>query len=114
MIALTGNSITTQTTSFKGQSTTVVTDTLLVAEARIDFTSGAIYAIIRRGTMAAGQFQPNQPDLSICANPDGSVVSPDGSIAGTIAGGIAALVASLKSQGDQMVLGAGIVTGTAI
>lgn len=91
----------------------VVTDTLCVSKVTIDFSTGALYATIQRGTVnpTTGEFGSNYPDLDVVVNPDGSFVSSDGTWSGSVASA-PALVAQLKATFDQFILASGAVTGT--
>jgi hypothetical protein len=96
--------VTTQQEMLDGKVVnTLVTDTLFVSEVRIDFTTGALYATIQRGT--GSPFVSNYPALHVVVNPDGSFVS-DGPFSGN-AGDIPAIaiVQSLSGQFDQFVGG---------
>src|ERR1700728_403965 len=110
MILLNAPYVTTVTTALGGQSQVVTTDTLFVSEVKLDFESGKIYATIQRGT--GSPFVANMPPLKVGVNPDGSFWASEGSWAGAISGGISALLSSLQSQFDQMLLASGAITGT--
>lgn len=90
----------------------VVTDTLYVESVNIDFTTGALYATIARGTTVNGVFSQNYPSVSIVVNPDGSFVSSDDKWVGSLGGAAASLVAQLATTFDNFVLAAGLVQGT--
>lgn len=111
MIKLDPTYQTVQSSTFAGVTTTVTTDTLFVSSVRLDFTTGAIYATIQKGT--GSPFIANLDSVDVCVNPDGTFVSADGSWQGSIASA-PALVATLKAQFDQFVLASGVVTGTAV
>ena len=113
MIKLDPKYQTVVTKVYNGASVTTTTDTLFVSDVRIDFTTGAIYATIRKGT--GNPFVDNDdPPEQICVNPDGTFVSQDGSWSGSLGAVAPAIVASLKTQFDQFVLASGAVTGTLI
>lgn len=90
-----------------------VTDTLYVSEVRLDFSTGAMYASIARGTVVNGVFVQNYPSVAITVNPDGSFISDDGKWTGSLGAQASGLVAQLKSTFDQFILAAGLVQGTA-
>ncbi len=113
MIKLDSQFVTTVQTSLGGQTQTTLTDTLFVSDVRLDFTSGAIYATIARGSVVDGQFTANMQPSQIVVNPDGSFISDDGLYNGTL-GAATQLVAQLKATFDQFVLSSGKVTGTQI
>ena len=97
--------------SFNGGVFTAVTDTLFVSNVRIDFTTGAMYATIQKGTGIP--FVSNLPPTELCVNPDGSFISQDGSWSGSCPA-VVALVAQLRAAFDGFILGSGVVTGTQI
>jgi len=115
MIKLTGDSVTTvQYLSGTTVVGSVVTDVLYIQSVRLDFSSGALYATISRGTTDAnGVFSSNYPSLDIVVNPDGSFISSDGKWTGAL-NNVSALMNSLKSQFDQFILLSGMVKGSAI
>lgn len=94
----------------------VTTDTLYVTSVRLDFSSGAIYAEIVRGTTdpSTGIFEQNYDSVSITVNPDGSFLSSDGKWQGNLGTQATSLVAQLASTFDEFILGAGLVTGTSV
>ena len=102
---------TVASSTFDGKTTTITTDTLFVSSVRLDFTSGAMYATLRKGT--GTPFADNLASIEICVNPDGSFVSSDGSWAGSVAAA-PTLVAQLRATFDQFLLMSGKITGTAI
>lgn len=110
MILLNAVDVTTIQKSGPGVSQTITTDTLFVSSVTIDFTSGAMYATIQRGT--GTPFGSNMDALQVTVNPDGSFISTDGTWAGTVGGIAASLVASLRAQFDQFILASGKVSGT--
>jgi hypothetical protein len=110
MIKLDAAFQTVQSSSFKGVTTTVVTDTLFVSSVRLDFTTGAMYATIRKGT--GSPFAENLDAVEICVNPDGSFVSSDGAWVGSVAAA-PQLVAQLRATFDQFLLASGKITGQA-
>jgi hypothetical protein len=113
MIQLDASSVSTEQHTFGGQViSSITTDALFVSNVSLDFTTGAIYATLSRGTLVNGTFQANYPDLHITVNPDGSFVS-DGAWNGTVPSA-PLLVAELKSQFDLMLLSTGLVQGTQI
>ena len=91
----------------------VVTDTLYVSSVRLDFSTGAMYADIARGTVVDGVFAQNYSTVSIVVNPDGSFLSNDGLWEGKLAFA-PAFVDQLKKQFDQFVLASGLISGKAI
>ena len=111
MIKLDAAYITTVQSTLGGVTQTVATDTLFVQSVRIDFSTGALYAAVLRGS--GTPFTTNMPVLEICVNPDGSFISTDGSWSGTVAAA-PTLVAQLKATFDQFILASGKVTGTAV
>ena len=102
---------TVASSTFNGVTTTVTTDTLFVSAVRIDFTTGALYATIRKGSGAP--FSDTIDAMEICVNPDGSFISSDGTWSGSV-DSAPALVASLKMTFDQFILASGKVTGTIV
>lgn len=119
MIKLDPQFITTQQSTFDGSTSTTITDTLFVSNVSLDFTTGALYATIQRGTVIqfdsnTSSFQSNFPSLQLTVNPDGSFMSNDGAWSGSLGGAVAGLVAALRAQFDQFILASGGVTGTAI
>ena len=111
MIKLDTTFQTVQSSTFHGVTTTVTTDTLFVSSVRIDFTTGALYATILKGT--GTPFVCNLPPVEVCVNPDGSFISQDGSWSGSCPA-VVALVAQLRAAFDGFILGSGVVTGTQI
>jgi len=111
MIKLDAKFQTVLSSSFNGATTTVTTDTLFVSSVRIDFTTGALYATLRKGT--GSPFVDNLPSVDICVNPDGTFISSDGLWKGFVAS-VPALVGALRTQFDQFILASGAVTGEAI
>jgi hypothetical protein len=111
MIKLDAAYITTVQSTLGGQTQTTTTDELFVSSVRIDFTTGALYATVQRGT--GTPFVANMDALEICVNPDGSFISTDGSWTGTVSSA-PALVTQLKSTFDQFILASGKVTGTEV
>ena len=90
-----------------------VTDTLYVQSVSIDFSTGALYATIARGTVNdQGMFGQNYPSLEVVVNPDGSFLSNDSTWRGSLGGNAAALIAQLRSTFDQFILASGSVSGT--
>jgi hypothetical protein len=114
MIVLDAAYQTSVTTKLGGVTTTVTTDSLFVANVKIDFTTGIMYAVVKRGTTANGPFQSNMDDLFITVNPDGSFISSDGGTWQGIVASAPALIAQLKATFDQFILASGKVSGTAI
>jgi hypothetical protein len=113
MIKLNSQFVTVINHTFGGQTQeSETTDTLFISSVRIDFTTGAMYAVIQRGTVVNSVFTSNYPDLNMTVNPDGSFVS-DGGWNGSVAAA-PALVAQLKSQFDQFILASGLIQGTTI
>jgi hypothetical protein len=102
---------TVATSTFNGVTSTQITDTLFIQEVRIDFTTGAIYATVQKGT--GTPFQQTLDAIQICVNPDGTFVSSDNLWVGLVASA-PALVAQLKATFDQFILSSGKVTGTEI
>ena len=92
----------------------VVTDTLYVQKVTFDFSTGAMYATIARGTVVDGVFAQNYPSVDITVNPDGSFISSDGSWTGNLGGAVTALVEQSKATFDQFILASGAVQGTAV
>lgn len=88
----------------------VVTDTLYVQKVVLDFSTGAIYATIARGTTVNGVFGQNYPSVDIIVNPDGSFISSDGKWSGSIVSA-PTIVGQLKTQFDQFILASGLVKG---
>jgi hypothetical protein len=113
MITLTGTSITTiQYLSGASVIGSDVTDTLYVQNVKLDFSTGAMYATIARGTVVNGVFTSNYPSVSVTVNPDGSFISSDGKWTGSLGASATTLVAQLKSTFDQFILGTGLIQGT--
>jgi hypothetical protein len=102
---------TVASSTFNGETTTQTTDTLFVQEVRIDFTTGAMYANVQKGT--GHPLQQTLDAIQICVNPDGSFISTDGLWSGSVVSA-PALVAQLKATFDQFILASGKVTGTAV
>ena len=113
MIKLDAASTTTSTSVFQGATTTTVTDTLFVSYVELGFESGSVVAMVQRGTMVNGIFTPNQSQLRINVNPDGTFASQDGTWSGTLPNWSVALKA-LAASLDGLLLSAGLVSGTAI
>ena len=88
----------------------VTTDTLYIRSVRFDFSTGAFYADIDRGTIVNGIFASNYPSVSIIINPDGSFISNDGKWSGKLQSA-APLVAQMAAQFDQMLVSSGLVQG---
>jgi hypothetical protein len=90
-----------------------VTDTLYVSEVRLDFTTGAIYATIHRGTTdpSTGVFGDNYPALDIVVNPDGSFISSDGKWNGSLGAAVSNIMAQLQATFDQFVVASQAVVG---
>ena len=105
----------TTTVQYLSGSTVVsstLTDTLYVKTVTLDFSTGAMYAVIARGTTSpSGVFESNYPDLSIVVNPDGSFITPDGTTWKGQVASAPALVAQLVSEFDSFILASGSVTG---
>jgi len=79
----------------------IVTDTLFISEVRADFTTGALYATIKRGTTSDDGFVENYPALHVTVNPDGSFVS-DGVFSGKEGDiPIGSMVQAMSQQFDQ-------------
>lgn len=113
MITLSTPYVTTTTSTLGGQTNTAVTDTLFISYVEVNFSPAFIRAKIQRGTMVAGIFTPNIPDVWVNVNPDGSFTSSDGSFqgpAGTLS--VAALASGLSTAFDGTILASGVVTGT--
>jgi hypothetical protein len=91
-------------------TSSTVTDTLYVQDVRLDFSTGAVYATIARGTITNGVFGSNYPSVTVTVNPDGSFISDDGKWSGTVPN-IGTLIANLKTQFDQFILASGAVQG---
>lgn len=111
MILLNQADVTTIQKTGPGVAQTVVTDTLYITQVTIDFTSGAMYATIQRGT-GRTPFVSNMDSLQVVVNPDGSFISTDGTWSGSVGAIAASLVATLRAQFDQFILASGSVTGT--
>jgi hypothetical protein len=90
----------------------VVTDTLYVQNVLVDFTTGALYATIARGTIVNGMFASNYPSVNVTVNPDGTFISSDGKWFGSLGATASTLVAQLATTFDNFVLAAGLVQGT--
>ena len=112
MIQLSAPSVTTSSSTFNGVVTTTVTDTLFVSYVELGFASGSVCAMIQKGTMVAGVFTPNMPQIRVDVSPDGAFRSNDGAWTGTIPNW-AATLATLRAPFDGLLLGVGLVTGTA-
>ena len=113
MIALAMQDQTTSTTVFNGVTTTSQTDTLFVSYIEINFESGTVSAFIQKGTVVNGAFVCNLPKIRVDVQPDGSFRSNDGNWSGTIPNWTATL-AQLRAPFDGLLLGVGLVQGTAI
>lgn len=112
MILLSAVDTTTILQTGPGVSKKVITDTVYVTSVTIDFTTGAIYATIQRGT--GTPFVPNMATLQVTVNPDGSFISQDGTWSGSVGAIAASLITSLRSQFDQFILASGSLTGAEI
>jgi hypothetical protein len=108
MIRLDPQYITTQSSSFNGQTHTQVTDTLFISSVRIDFSTGAMYATIQSGS--GTPFDQTLDPFDVCVNPDGTFISSNGTWEGIVAAA-PTLVAQLKATFDQFILASGKVTG---
>lgn len=115
MIKLTGNSPTTiQYLSGGTVDSSVVTDTLYIKSVTVDFSSGAMYAHIARGsTDANGFFFENYPAVDLVVNPDGSFISSDGKWKGSVSSA-PSLVAQLQAEYDAFITSSGLITGTSV
>jgi hypothetical protein len=111
MIVLSNNITTIKYFDDANVVSSVVTDTLYVKNVNLDFSTGAMYATIDRGTVVNGVFASNYPSVNIVVNPDGSFLSSDGKWSGSLGASASNLVAQLKSTFDQFVLSAGLVQG---
>lgn len=108
MVKLDAPFITTVQKTGPGVSETATTDTLCITSVTIDLLTGAMYAVIKRGT--GTPFAENMDALELTVNPDGSFLSTDGTWSGNVASA-PALVAALKVQFDKFILASGKVTG---
>jgi hypothetical protein len=113
LIKLSAPFTTTTTSVFNSVTTTNTTDTLLISYVELGFASGSVCAMIQRGTVVNGVFTPNQPQLRVDVQSDGTFRSQDGTWQGTLPTWSAALTA-LASSLDGLLLSAGLVQGTAI
>jgi hypothetical protein len=113
MITLSPASITTSTVVFNGVSSTTLTDTLLISYMELNFPTGSVTAMVQRGTMVNGVFTPNQLQLRINVNSDGTFASQDGTWSGTLPNWAATYAALLLSF-ENLLLSSGLVTGTAV
>ena len=113
MITLSPASTTTSTAVFNGVSTVTTTDTLLISYMELSFPSGSVTAMVQRGTMVNGIFTPNQSQLRINVNPDGTFASQDGTWSGILPNWAATYAALLLSF-ENLLLTSGLVTGTAV
>jgi hypothetical protein len=113
MIQLAPASVTTSTAVFNGVSTVTTTDTLFVSYVELGFESGSVVAMIQKGTTVDGVFIMNMPQIRVDVQPDGSFLSNDGAWSGTIPNW-AATLAALRAPFDGLLLGSGLVTGTAV
>jgi hypothetical protein len=113
MITLAAPSVTTSSSTFNGVVTTTVADTLFVSYVELGFASGTVTAMIQKGTMVEGVFTPNLPQIRVDVYSDGTFRSNDGLWSGTIPNWTATL-ASLRAPFDGLLLGSGLVTGTAV
>ena len=113
MIKLDAASTTTSTSVFQGETKTTVTDTLFVSYVELGFESGSVVAMIQKGTVVDGVFTPNLPQIRVDVSPDGTFRSNDGVWLGTIPNWTATL-AQLRAPFDGLLLGVGLVQGTAI
>jgi hypothetical protein len=113
MITLSPASITTSTAVFNGVTSTSVTDKLFVSYVELGFESGSVCAMIQKGSMVDGKFVSNLPQIRVDVASDGTFRSNDGLWAGTIPNWTATL-ASLRAPFDGLLLGSGLVTGTAV
>jgi hypothetical protein len=113
MITLSPASITTTTAVFNEVSTVTTTDTLRVSYVELNLPAGSVVAMLDRGTMVDGVFTPNQPRLRVDVAADGTFRSNDGVWQGTLPNWSVALKA-LAASLDGLLLGSGLVTGTAV
>ena len=111
MIKLNAASTTTNTSVFNSQTTTTVTDTLVIAYVELNLPAGSVVAMIQRGTVVNGLFTPNTSQLRIDVQSDGTFSSQDGSWSGTLPNWSASL-AALSASLDGLLLSAGLVSGT--
>jgi hypothetical protein len=124
MITLNTPYVTTVQTAMNGQVQTDTTDTLLVSYVEVNFTSLAIGIIpaikvrakLQRGTVVAGVFVSNYPEVWVTVFSDGSFTSTDNPPYAGKAGSlnIGALLSGLASIFDGAVLSSGEVQGTAV
>ena len=105
--------VTTSTAVFNGVTTTTTTDVLQVSYVELGFVSGSVTAFVQKGTMVDGVFTPNMPQIRVDVSPDGTFHSSDGAWSGTIPNW-AATLATLRAPFDGLLLGVGLVTGTAV
>ena len=110
MILLNPESVTTATSTRNGQTTTTITDTLLVRYVELNLVSGDILAIIDRGTVVDGKFVANTDPLWVDVHADGSFMSRDGAWSGTVISA-SSIVSGLKQAFDGFLLASGAVTG---
>jgi hypothetical protein len=113
MITLSPASITTSTAVFNGVTTVTTTDTLFVSYVELGFESGSVCAMIQKGSMVDGKFVSNLPQIRVDVSPDGTFRSNDGAWTGTIPNW-AATLAALRAPFDGLLLGVGLVSGTAV
>ena len=113
MITLSPASITTSTAVFNGVTTVTTTDTLFVSYVELGFESGSVCAMIQKGSMVDGKFASNMPQIRVDVASDGSFRSNDGLWTGTIPNWTATL-ATLRAPFDGLLLGVGLVSGTAV
>lgn len=105
--------VTTSTVVFNGITTVNTTDTLFLSYIEISFESGTVSAFLQKGAVVNGAFVPNLPKIRVNVNPDGTFSSSDGVWSGIIPNWSATL-AALAAPLDGLVVGAGLVTGTAV
>jgi hypothetical protein len=113
MIKLAPEAVTTSTAVFNGVSKVTTTDTLFVSYVELGFESGTVTAMIQRGTVVDGTFTANMSQLRVDVSTDGTFRSQDGTWSGTITNWTATL-ASLRAPFDGLIIGAGLVQGTAV
>ena len=112
MITLNSVSIVTTAVTLNAITSTTTTDTLVISYVELSPPLGNAVVMVQQGTVVASVFTPNQPQRRLDVSPEGSFRSQDGAWSGTLPGWAPA-VAALSLSLDGLLLGSGVVSGTA-
>ena len=112
MITFDAVSIVTTAVTLNAITSTTTTDTLVISYVELSPPLGNAVVMVQQGSVVLGVFTPNQPQRRLDVRPDGTFTSQDGAWSGTLPGWTAA-VAALSLSLDGLLLGSGVVTGTA-